>query len=174
MLTTPARQELLQRRLPTFAVGAFALMVLATAVVSVFAERTVAAGVAPGYLDGPGWLDALFRGDSGWYHAIASEGYSYTPGVQSPIAFFPAYPLAVHAVGLLLGSDWSTAAGWVTLLSAAGTVALFADWVRNWLPVPSGICFRVRGNRLRYTACATSAGSSRMLNGCSDSARIRS
>lgn len=137
--TTPARQDLLQRRLPAFAVGAFTLLVLLTAVVAVLADRSVAADVEPAYLDGPTWLDALFRGDSGWYHAIASTGYSYTPGVQSPIAFFPAYPLAVHGAGLLLGSDWSTAAGIVTLLSAAGMVALFADWARARLPLRTAV-----------------------------------
>lgn len=132
-------QARLQRRLPAVAVGAFVVMVLLTAVVSVLADRSVAPDVEPGYLDGPTWLDALFRGDSGWYHAIASAGYSYTPGVQSPIAFFPAYPLAVHGLGLLLGSDWSTAAGWVTLLSAAGMVALFADWARTRLPARTAV-----------------------------------
>jgi hypothetical protein len=41
--------------------------------------------------------------DSGWYAAIASQGYWYEPGQQGPVAFFPAYPAAVgalHALGL--------------------------------------------------------------------------
>jgi hypothetical protein len=90
-------------------------------------------GRSPGheYLDGPGWLDAWFQGDSGWYYWIAEEGYSYTPGQQSPIAFFPVYPLLVRGVGALLGGDFSTAAGLVTLVCAAGVVVLFADWLRT-------------------------------------------
>jgi hypothetical protein len=90
-------------------------------------------GSTPDYLflDGPRWLDAWFQGDSGWYYRIADQGYSYTPGQQSPIAFFPTFPLLVHAVGVLLGGDYSTAAGLVTLACAAGVVMLFADWVRS-------------------------------------------
>jgi hypothetical protein len=119
----------LHRRLPLIAVGAFVAMVALTSLLAWSVYRQVGSTFAP--LDGPGWLDAWFHGDSGWYYAIASDGYSYEPGVQSSIAFFPAYPLLVHALGLLLGHDWSTAAGWVTLISAAGAVALFADWVRS-------------------------------------------
>src|SRR5688572_21201496 len=92
-----------------------------------------AVGPTPGhdYLDGPAWLDALFQGDSGWYYVIADSGYSYTPGQQSPIAFFPAYPILVHGLGRILGEDYSTAAGLLTLACAAGAVMLFADWVRS-------------------------------------------
>ena len=129
--TSVRRWDAAHRQLPLVAVAAFAGMVLLTSVLAWSAYRSGDADAAPGFLDGPGWLDAWFHGDSGWYHRIADEGYSYVPGVQSPIAFFPAYPLAVHVVGLLLGEDWSTAAGLVTLASAAGAVALFAAWVRD-------------------------------------------
>jgi hypothetical protein len=131
MRTAPGRWEMLHRRLPLIAVAAFVGIVALTSLVAWSAYRT--AGPEPhfGFLDGPIWLDAWFHGDSGWYYRIADDGYSYVPGVQSPIAFFPAYPLAVYALGLLLGNDWSTAAGCVTLVSAAGAVALFADWVRS-------------------------------------------
>jgi hypothetical protein len=131
---TPAavgRWDVVVRRLPLFAFGAFLAVVVLTTAVAWTTHRVV--GSPEGYtvLDGPAWLDAWFHGDAGWYYGIADGGYSYTPGQQSSVAFFPAYPLAVRAVGLLLGGDWSTAEGWVTLLSAAGAVALFADWVRS-------------------------------------------
>src|SRR3569833_2415099 len=128
MRTTPGRWEVLHRRLPLVAVAAFVGIVALTSLLAWSADTTAA---DPGVLDGPAWLDAGFHGDSGRYYRIADDGYSYVPGVQSPIAFFPAYPLAVYAVGLLLGNDWATAAGCVTLISAAGAVALFADWVRS-------------------------------------------
>ena len=108
-----------------------------TAVTSVLARTTFGTlGSTPDYLflDGPGWLDAWFQGDSGWYYRIADQGYSYTPGHQSPIAFFPTFPLLVHVAGVLLGGDYSTAAGLVTLACAAGVVMLFADWVRSRVP----------------------------------------
>lgn len=42
-----------------------------------------------------GWV----RFDGGWYVGIADAGYSYVPGQQSAVAFFPGYPLAVRVVG---------------------------------------------------------------------------
>ncbi|MFD2091066.1 hypothetical protein [Blastococcus deserti] len=126
-----ARLAHVVRRLPLYALGAF---VVATVLMSLLAWATYrTVGPTPGheYLDGPGWLDAWFQGDSGWYHRIAEGGYSYTPGQQSSIAFFPTYPLLVSVVGALLGGDVSTAAGLVTLVCAAGVVVLFADWVRS-------------------------------------------
>jgi hypothetical protein len=125
------RLDVAVRRLPLYALGAFILM---TTLTSVLARTTFGTlGATPDYLflDGPRWLDAWFQGDSGWYYRIADQGYSYIPGRQSPIAFFPTFPLLVHAVGVLLGGDYSTAAGVVTLASAAGVVMLFADWVRS-------------------------------------------
>lgn len=38
-------------------------------------------------------LDLFIRWDSGWYLGIINNGYSFTPGQQSSIAFFPLYPL---------------------------------------------------------------------------------
>ena len=38
----------------------------------------------------------LANWDSGWYNAIARHGYSYTPDVQSNVAFFPLYPLTIR------------------------------------------------------------------------------
>jgi hypothetical protein len=119
------------RRLPLYALGAFVLVTVLMSVLAWVTYHTV--GPTPGhdYLNGPGWLDAWFQGDSGWYYRIAEEGYSYTSGQQSSIAFFPAYPLLVRAVGAILGGDVSTAAGLVTLICGAGVVMLFADWVRT-------------------------------------------
>ncbi|PZA19291.1 hypothetical protein DMO24_21515 [Modestobacter versicolor] len=129
----------MQRRLPLVAVGAFAVMVLLTSVIAWVAFHSYSPEPDFPFLDGPGWLDAWFHGDSGWYYGIAADGYWYDPGSQSPIAFFPAYPLVVYGVGQLLGEDWSTAAGLVTLASAAAMVALFAAWVRTRLPARTAV-----------------------------------
>lgn len=47
--------------------------------------------------------DSFTRHDSGWYFGIAKDGYYYTPGGRSSIAFFPAYPLLMRYVGRLFG-----------------------------------------------------------------------
>jgi hypothetical protein len=128
LIETPVRPEgLLVRRLPAFALVGF---VVVAVLVGVVATREYA--LRPDlHLDGPLWLDALFQGDSGWYFSIAAQGYSYTPGLQSSIAFFPAYPLAVHLVGEVLGGDFTTAAGLLTLVCAAAVTVLFASWIRT-------------------------------------------
>jgi len=125
--------ERVVRRLPLYTLGAFLLGTAALSLVAWIAYGNV--GAAPGreYLDGPDWLDAWFQGDSAWYHLIADRGYSYTPGQQSPVAFFPVYPFLVFCLGELLGGDFSTAAGLVTLICAAGSAMLFAAWVRGRL-----------------------------------------
>jgi hypothetical protein len=62
------------------------------------------------------------RWDTGWYMGIATEGYridSSTPDGQQNIVFFPAYPLAMRALGDLLG-------GRFTNYLLAGMVVSFA------------------------------------------------
>ncbi|MGI8437783.1 MAG: mannosyltransferase family protein [Chthoniobacterales bacterium] len=43
------------------------------------------------------FVDMWSRWDSEWYLSIAQHGYSFTPGRNSNIAFFPLYPCAVRA-----------------------------------------------------------------------------
>ena len=81
----------------------------------------------------PSLLDAYARYDSGWYHSIASKGYFYGgPDVQSSVAFFPAYPTAVRAVGVGVG-NLIVAGVLVTLVCGAGVAVLFHRWVSAFL-----------------------------------------
>lgn len=48
-------------------------------------------------------LDMWARWDSGFYLDIATTGYSYLPGEQSSVAFFPLYPLLVKLFAWLTG-----------------------------------------------------------------------
>ena len=76
------------------------------------------------------WLQGWAQWDSGWYFAIAEGGYVYTPGRQSTIAFFPAYPLAMRAVAVVVGNAY-VAGILVTLASGAVAARLFFAWVRE-------------------------------------------
>jgi Mannosyltransferase (PIG-V) len=51
-------------------------------------------------------LDLPARWDTGWYLTIANEGYRYSaadPNAQQNIAFFPAFPLIVRYLSVILG-----------------------------------------------------------------------
>lgn len=50
----------------------------------------------------PFW-DRFARYDSGWYHGIASTGYTFVEGGRSNLAFFPLYPMLMGLGGRLLG-----------------------------------------------------------------------
>lgn len=68
--------------------------------------------------------------DSSWYMRIAQEGYEYTPGQQSSVAFFPLYPLAIRAVEQL-GPNVYQAGVLVTLLCGPLALLLFLRWART-------------------------------------------
>jgi hypothetical protein len=72
-----------------------------------------------------GWV----RYDSGWYAHIATQGYSYTPGQQSPVAFFPLYPLVVRAF-TALGLDVFLAGVLLTMVCGVLALVLFTHWAR--------------------------------------------
>ncbi len=77
---------------------------------------------------GSSFLDGLVRFDGGWYVGIARDGYSYTPGAQSNVAFFPAYPLGIRAVTTVVRDH---ALAGILLTTAAGAGATVALW--SWL-----------------------------------------
>lgn len=119
------------RRIVALAVGGFAVMVVLAGIVVALAYNRPAN--AEGFLQGPQWLDGWFRFDSGWYYGIATIGYSFTPGHQSAVAFFPTYPLLVRGVGSVIG-DVQLAGTLTTIAAGAGAIALFAGWVGQRLP----------------------------------------
>ncbi len=72
------------------------------------------------------WLEPWVRYDSGWYQAIAVDGYYYREGVQSPVAFFPTYPLLMRAGGAVIGVYLSGVI--LTILAGLTSVLLFTRW----------------------------------------------
>ena len=89
--------------------------------------------VKPAFLEGVDDLPslpfaAMMRWDAGWYGSIAKDGYRLSPGEQSPVAYFPLYPLLIRAAAWAGANRWVAAA----LLSfAAGIGGLLA--LRQWL-----------------------------------------
>lgn len=83
------------------------------------------------------WWSGWVRFDAGWYRQIAVEGYSYTAGEQSTVAFFPTYPLLVRLVAkgpfASPGGEAYAAGIAVTLASGLAALTLFARWCRRWL-----------------------------------------
>lgn len=55
---------------------------------------------------GSGVLGGWFRYDGGWYRGIALSGYSYNgPGQQASVAFFPAYPMLMRLVAVVVRNE---------------------------------------------------------------------
>ncbi len=82
---------------------------------------------AEGRLDGGALARAWARWDSGWYASIAMEGYTYAPGSQAPVAFFPGYPLAIRTFASM-GMDPFTAGFLVSLVCGIFACRLFMRW----------------------------------------------
>lgn len=81
--------------------------------------------------------DTFTRNDSGWYYGIASRGYHWVEGGRSNLAFFPAYPLLMGAVGRLLGgaqADLYFAGIVVSWVASIAAIALVYATARLDLP----------------------------------------
>jgi len=116
--------------------GAFAALVVALSAVVAFATREQLRHNPE--LLGPSWMDGWFQFDAGWYLGIVRAGYSYLPGQQSSVAFFPAYPLGVRGLGDVLG-DHQVAGHLLTVLCGLSAVVLYALWARRRLPRRSAV-----------------------------------
>jgi hypothetical protein len=97
-----------------------------------------ASGVPPVEFRGEWFWDGWVRYDAGWYTMIADHGYNYTPGQQSEVAFFPGYPLAMRAVGGLLGNTPLGGIA-VTVVCGAGALVAFHRWCRDRLDPPAAL-----------------------------------
>ena len=76
-----------------------------------------------------GWLGAWTWWDGAWYVDIARRGYSFSVGPQSPVAFFPAYPLLMRALATVVVHP-ALAGFLVTLVAGLASVVLFHRWCR--------------------------------------------
>ena len=80
------------------------------------------------HLQGTAWVDAFGWWDGWWYVGIARRGYEYfRPGRQSPVAFFPAYPLGMRYLGSFVGGPL-VAGFMLTVASGLAIAVLFHRW----------------------------------------------
>jgi hypothetical protein len=86
--------------------------------------------------------DTFARYDSGWYHQVAAQGYEYKGTGRNNVAFFPAYPLMMRAVGNLLGGrqqDYYFAGIMIAWLSFAAAMTLLYRLALLDLPRPAAL-----------------------------------
>jgi Mannosyltransferase (PIG-V) len=128
------------RRWWAWIVGAYLAIGAVLTLLATLGERNVLEPLPEGaVLDGLSpVLDVWFRYDSGWYYAIALNGYGYAPGEQSSVAFWPTYPMAIRLVDDLVGSV-GLAGFLVTVVSGLGAALLFFLWCRRFLPTRNTI-----------------------------------
>ena len=84
----------------------------------------------------PFW-DRFARWDSGWYQGIASNGYKYIEGRPNNLAFFPAYPKLMGALGRVMGGaqqDFYFAGILISWLAFAAAMPLLYRLARFDLP----------------------------------------
>lgn len=80
---------------------------------------------------GDQFLGGLIHYDGGWYWLVSERGYrDHQPGIQSPVAFFPGYPLAMRYLGAVIG-DHALAGILITTTCGLGTAVLFWSWCRE-------------------------------------------
>lgn len=80
-------------------------------------------------VQGTGWLYAFSWWDGWWYVGIAHHGYQFFRGSQrqSPVAFFPLYPLLMRAIGRRAGG-YLLAGFLLTVVSGLGAAVVFHRW----------------------------------------------
>lgn len=113
-------------------IGVYAIMAVLLGVLVSFVSRYPFHPLVQRTLSKSGWVDGWYHFDAAWYYGISQYGYSYTPGQQSSIAFFPTYPLTLSGFGWLFGNHQVTG---VLLSMTCGllSVVLFSSWVRSRL-----------------------------------------
>lgn len=73
-----------------------------------------------------------FRFDGRWYDIIATQGYYWAgPNVQSPVAYFPAYPLVLRVLHAITGVSVRLLGSLVTIACGAGMSVLLVRWCRD-------------------------------------------
>ncbi|MGV3620588.1 MAG: hypothetical protein ACO1OB_07210 [Archangium sp.] len=86
------------------------------------------------------FIEALVRWDAGWYGEIAQNGYWLKAGQQSPVAFFPLYPMIIRGIAWLGVNRWVAGIA-VSFISAMTALALFHRWAQRVAPEYASAAF---------------------------------
>jgi hypothetical protein len=92
-----------------------------------FLDRHATYAQGPAAFRGTAFLEGWFRWDGNWYRSIVVDGYSFTPGRQSSIAFFPAYPIAIKVANVVFRDVIFTAIV-LSLVCGLATAIFFYRW----------------------------------------------
>lgn len=79
----------------------------------------------------PWFLSMWYHWDANWYMSIAVDGYHWLPGDQSNVAFFPLYPLAVRALGVVSGGRYLLAGLALSALFMCGGILFMYRLIRD-------------------------------------------
>jgi hypothetical protein len=86
---------------------------------------------------GPQLWQLLDRWDSAWYRGIVEQGYSYVPGAESNVAFFPLLPICVWLVKHAIGMKTALAGFIVSNLALFAAAVVLRRLVARDYPEPS-------------------------------------
>ncbi|MGE3273816.1 MAG: mannosyltransferase family protein [Vicinamibacterales bacterium] len=112
------------------------LGVLAVGLLAVVAIGYPSADGAPMRLYDSELANLPVRYDAGWYYDIAEHGYriqTHRTDLQQNFAFFPAFPLAMRYVGLIVGRDPILAGMLISLGAFLWALVYFYRLSRQWL-----------------------------------------
>lgn len=82
--------------------------------------------------------EGISNWDAHWYSGIAAFGYSYIPGTDSNVAFFPAFPLLMRWSAQLTGGNYLWSGLAVSLLASLAGIFLVAGLARSDFGTPAG------------------------------------
>lgn len=115
------------RRLMLTIAAAAALAWLAATFSVAFLPLKEGAGIFTRDLAAFPFLDGWIRWDARWYEAIATRGYFFSASDQSPVAYFPLYPLTMRLFGAV-GVPVLVAGVALTLVFGLLAIAVFRRW----------------------------------------------
>ena len=131
------------KRLPSIGQGCLTVLpvaVLSIALMTLGSVTWPRQGKPPEDTPGVAPIEAMIRWDAGWYGDIVDHGYRYTPGQQSPVAFFPLYPMTIRALAGVGLNKW-VAATLVSLVCGLLALSLFLRWVLLRAPEHAATAF---------------------------------